>query len=408
MELQESVFTSDNVQFPISEGSRWARFLSPILPGSLRQRFGVAVVNNFVFKGSGTTNLFLLTETRAPANSIAPKLGRLKVFDAAGEEYEAGWGLVSLDYMPTRVFHAWQVPAFPRRGRELGFRVLAATPDGDWTNGVEFKIPNPAYAKYPQWTAESWPVAKRSGDLEVTLKEFESGGPMTGPRGQGSVAMAARMTRVALGFQQAGRPVDNWRLQTPTISDATGNRWSPYRNSEKVDSSWGTNGTAEFMGALWPSEDAWRLKAEVARTSGFSPDEVWNVALPIPAAGAVTALTNQWEHEGLGVELVGLGSPKTEHPGEFMWVAKSWGEAQDETYSLAVKLGTEPAGRRFSLVKAVDQAGHDVKVVKHQGTDGREQAVFFRPGASTTEVHFTFVIQRSRFVEFLARPEFVK
>lgn len=97
VELQESVFTSDNVQFPISEGSRWARFLSPILPGSLRQRFGVAVVNNFVFKGSGTTNLFLLTETRAPANSIAPKLGRLKVLDAAGEEYEAagGWSLAT-------------------------------------------------------------------------------------------------------------------------------------------------------------------------------------------------------------------------------------------------------------------------------------------------------------------------
>lgn len=283
---------------------------------------------------------------------------------------------------------------------------MAATPDDDWTNGVEFKIPNPAYAKYPQWTPEPWPAAKKDGDLEVTLQEFESGGRMTGPHGQGSEAMAARMTRVALGFQQAGRPVDNWRLQTLSISDATGNSWSPYRNSEKVDSRWGTNGTAEFMGALWPSEDAWRLKAEVARTSGFSPDEIWNVALPLPAAGTVTALTNQWEHEGLGVELVGLGSPKTEHPGEFISMARWRGDAK--TYSLAIKLDDELAGRRLSVLHVRDQSGGEVKVARHFGKDDRLQVVFFQPDASATEARFTFVIQRSRFVEFLARPEFVK
>jgi len=238
------------------------------------------------------------------------------------------------------------------------------------------------------------------------LAEFRSGEPMG--RGKEDSSTAARNTHLLFTFREAGQPTEDWRLQKVTISDATGNEWSPYLDLTKQQFNWAKGGQAEFLGALWPGENAWKLSVEVTRSGGFVSGDVYNVELPLPSRGAVSNLTNEWSHKGVVLKLVGLASPETDHVGDLKWVGKWWGDEKNKVYSLVVQLEPDLNGQRLSLIKAVDDRGAPVEFLDHRNQDYKQQALFFKPGADASALHLTFAMTHSRFVEFLARPEFVE
>ena len=109
----------------------------------------------------------------------------------------------------------------------------------------------------------------------------------------------------------------------------------------------------------------------------------------------------------LTIGLVAVASPETDHAGDFQWIAKWWGEEKKKVYSLALTVDPKPKGKRMTTAGCVDQAGREVRIVNQGSQDSDKQAVFFKPNDDATEVRLTLAVQRSRFVEFLARPEFV-
>jgi hypothetical protein len=409
LKLDRVVFTSTNFMYSYQTSSKLVQLLTPILPATFRSRFSFSG-GTFGFGGDGNTNLYVVTVHRAPEPIKGPwssTVHRLQILDELGDRYDAAWGANTLG-MPGATVHGYTARAFPRRSKTIKLVLLAATAEG-WTNAAEFRIPNPAYALYPQWKPEPFPTTKTSGNLAVTLREFQSGARMPGGRGAGDEETAARMTRMVLDFAQDGMPATNWRVQSLTISDPTGNRWSPYLDLINQEFTWSKGGTVEQFGALWPGEDAWKLQFELIRTAGFAPEQLWDAPLDLPGSGTVARLTNHWSHEGLGVELVGLASPNTDHKGAFQWTAKWWGEDKNAVYSLALQLDRgDLKDRRLSVVKIVDNRGEEVKLMLHGSQDSPQQAVFFKPEAGAASVRITFAIQRSRFVEFLARPEFAR
>ncbi|HXT38810.1 MAG TPA: hypothetical protein VN887_02185 [Candidatus Angelobacter sp.] len=406
LELRQVAFTN-GFQYHHQTGNRLQRLIGPIMPAFVRNRFFSSGSGSFGFGNDGNANLFAITVNRGGV--INSSLARLRVFDEQGNFYDASWGANTLGF-PGEVAQGWQIRAFPRRSKTVGLRFLAPTADGGWTNAAEFVVRNPACADYPQWTPEPWPSTKSDGNLAVTLGEFQSGGRMSGNRGRGDEQTAPRKTRVAFDFTEADRPANgSWRIQKLTISDVTGNRWSPYLDFVDQDLDWATNGTVEFFGALWPGEDAWKLEAECVRTAGFSADELWEAPpIQLPAFGQLTDLTNNWRHDGIAIRLIALASPNTDHSGSFKWVAKWWGEDKNKVYSLALKLGPELKSHRLSVVQAVDQDGREIEIVQHGNQDYVEQAVFLKPRPESRGLKLTFALQRSRFVRFLARPQFVK
>jgi hypothetical protein len=408
--IESPVFTATNFFYKYESGNRYLRQLSRILPPGIRQRFRWSS-GSFGFGLDRSTNLLVISITRyagKPSNTRWPDPSRLRVVDDSGNQFDACWGSNTLG-MGDATVHGWQIRAFPRRSRMLRLQFLTPTVSlGGWTNVAEFTIPNPAYTNYPQWDPEPVPATKSNGSLAVTLAEFQSGGRMSGPRGIGAAATVARKTRLAFTFAENGMPATNWMIQKLIISDATGNEWFPYLDFVRRDFNWAQGGTVEFFGALWPGEQAWKLNAEVMRSSGFRADELREVVLDLPTARTVNTLTNQWEQESRSLQLVALGSPETDHSGDFKWVAKWWGANKSQVYTLALRLEGDWTGWRPSVVGAVDQAGAAVKIVQHGSQDSARQAVFFTPNDESTQVRFTFALQRSRFVEFLARPEFVR
>jgi hypothetical protein len=409
LSLRRTVFTSTNYNYSHQGGNRFLRMVAPILPPGIRSKVDLSS-GSFGFGSDGNTNLFVISVLHYPKSRLAGssmQAGRLRVVDDQGDEYDACWGANTLG-MQSEVVHGWQVRAFPRRSRMLGLQFLAPSPKGGWTNAAEFQIPNPAYADYPQWTPDPLPTTKSDGPLTVTLGKFQSGGVMSGSRGSGPASTAARKTRLVFSFTEDGAASTNWMVQKVTISDATGNKWFPYLDFVRQDFNWAKDGTVEFLGALWPGERAWKLEVEAVRKGGFRPEEMWEIPLDLPAARAVNSLTNWWEREGLRLKLVGLASPNVDHPGDFKWVAKWWGEDKNRVYSLAMQLEGDLKGWRASVVGAVDQTGSKVKIMQHGSQDYPKQAVFLRPNDESTQVRLTLALQRSRFVEFLARPEFVR
>jgi hypothetical protein len=406
LELRQVFYCATNSSYSHRRGNRLQRFIAPITPAFIRNRFFPAGSGSFGFGSDGNTNLMVITVNRSGTPNWWSSLARLRVADEQGNVYDARWGSHTLG-LPGEVVHGWQVRAFPRRSESLGLEFLAETPDGGWTNAARFVIRNPAYANYPQWSPEPWPATKRDGDLAVTLSQFQSGGRMSGDRGKGDEQTAPRKTRVVFNFAEDDQPVDNWRVQKLTISDATGNRWFPYLDYVTQTFDWVTNGTAEFFGALWP-EDAWRLDVECVRIGGFKAEELWEPPpIQLPAFGQLTELTNNWQHDGLTVQLVALASPNTDHPDPFKWICKWWGEDKNTVYSLAVKLSPELKGHRLVVAKSVGQDGREVEIVQHGNQDYTQQAIFLKPPPESRELRLTLSLQRSRFVQFLARPEFV-
>lgn len=406
--LKEAVFVATNYTYTQPTSSRWLRFIAPALPKFLRNRISLGG-GGFGFGLENGTNLVVITVNRSDANGwFSSKVFRLRVLDEAGNSFDACWGANTLA-MPGQTTHGWDVRAFPRRTKMLRLQFLAERPGGGWTNAAEFRIPNELFRRdAPQWKPEPLPITHHDGDLAVTLKEFQSGAIMGGLRGLGDEATAARKTRMVFTFAQNGQPSTDWLVQKVMISDATGNRWSPYLDFVNQEFNWVTNGTVEFFGALWPGEAAWALEIEASRIGGFQSNEVWQAQLPLPSVGTVSSLTSAWTNEGATATLVGLASPNTEHPGNFRWLAKWWGPERDRVYSLAVQLRGNWQGRRLKVVKVTDQAGAEVKLMGQQGGDGSAQAVFLRPNDDSLELRLILALPRSRFVKFLAVPELMK
>ena len=273
---------------------------------------------------------------------------------------------------------------------------------------AEFKIPNPAYRRFTQWQAEPWPTTKTNGSLAITLKDFESGTKFKNYRGTGSNEVAARKTHWDFTFFESGTETDDWRIQKLTICDATGNKWSPYFDFDEQDFTWAKGGTAEMFGALWPGEDAWKLDVEAVRTKGFKADEIWESEVTVPTRGTPATLTNSWKHGGVTIKLASVAAPKVEQPGNLKWVAKWWGEKQNETYSLGI-IVPKPGlrGHRVIMLGAKDQNGHDVTIVKHSSQDSSTEAAFFRVDKDATHVTFSIALPKSKTVQFLAKPKFV-
>ena len=375
--------------------------LKSLLPERLQQWNDMG---SFGMGAREETNLYVVTVNQAPNNGQwSSQVGRLQIGDEQGDWYDACWGANTLGFMGETA-HGWCPQAFPRRGKNLTLRLLGFGKGGVWTNYAEFKIPNPAFDTFTQWTAEPWPATKTNGPLAITLTNFESGGKMKGARGSGDVDIAARSTRWDFNFAEDGTPTTNWRVQKLTIRDATGNKWSPYLNLSATDFTWAKGGHVEMFGALWPGEDAWKLDVEAVRTRGFKDDETWTTEVALPAPGTVDAHTNSWTRDDVTVKLASLASPNTDHPGNMKWIAKWWGEKKNETYSLCLAVNPNLQGHRVMLLEAKDQDAHKIKIVQHGGQDNSLQSVFFRPDKDAKTVRFTFALPRSRTVQFLAKP----
>lgn len=189
--------------------------------------------------------------------------------------------------------------AFPRRDRFITIKIGRAL-DGEQgehhTFCGSFRVRNPVFKAYPQWTPDPKGTRRTNGPVVAQLTRL-----LTGTDGHANYSTTADghptntwnpckdYDRTYSVIDATIHPINSspqgWHITSVTVSDATGN--SVKNTSSSRSGEW--QGVA-FAPSLWPSESAWKLAVKMKRHSGFTSNETFAFTdIPLPEPGS----TNQ-------------------------------------------------------------------------------------------------------------------
>jgi len=286
---------------------------------------------------------------------------------------------------------------FPRRGRTIRLRMSERGANWQRVELAEFTFANPVSGPWPEWKPEAFPVVRSDGDLELALtnvitgfSDFHDGQPAK--RGD-RVTTEARFR-----VRQNGKPSDGWSAESVEMSDETGN--------QLVQNSWSSsardgNYVLSYSPSLWPDEPAWKMRFEFSRTAygEFAPEELWTIkGIAIPDSNSVTQVSLSTNLMGVTVHLVGLR-------GEFGRYTNTSGAFSGS--SLDITNSQLPKGMRLAVVKVTDNLGRNVESRGASRSDWQfGVGLRFPTNAQTVDV--TVAVHKSRFVEYVVKPEVAK
>ncbi|MBI1178751.1 hypothetical protein GC207_15070 [bacterium] len=383
----------------------WVLRYSKFIPDFIERR---------LVKGAGTigmgspagTNLMVAFDV-LNTNGRPSRISWLRIRDTDDNAFET-YGQRGEISSGSAFSQIWVVSELPRRTQKLQLEPLVMLPDGRWTNIGPFQIANPFFGKFPQWKPKPLPQARTNDGLTATLTKLIAGSP-TSSVAQGAPASPAnpRSTRMEFSFSESGKPVDHYRIHHLAIADATGNKWSPYLNINGGRGGWSTNGATEFLGALWPGEDAWKIELQALRNADFAETEIWSPpVIPLPNAQTHDDLTNRFEVDGLSIHLANIEAPGVEVTDSWQSIVRYWGQ-ESSVYALGVMFDEDMRDRRLVLVGAEDQRGKPFKLVEQRGADYPQQALFLQAPNGATELHLKLAFPKLKKFEYLAHPKFI-
>ncbi len=286
--------------------------------------------------------------------------------------------------------------SFPRRSKTITFHFLQQNSSWHWTEIDKLTIDNPGWETFPQWKPDPLPITKNDADLEVTLTRLAANADENfGYEPKPATNITESGTFLELALRQHGQPADNWSVASIQRSDATGND-----NSNRSTSLRKKNEHIYLVmdSGLWPDEAAWKLKIEMSRESGFQDDELVSFrnipAVTNNAPKVMTQQTNIQNHE-----LIVYGAEADSYRRQ---------DQPHRNYRLNLKFTPPLDGYRLTLVKASDE--HGSKLTSNGwGSDGSGNFTLHLDATNQTQfVDCTFAVHKSRFVEFLAKPEVLK
>jgi hypothetical protein len=308
-------------------------------------------------------------------------------------------------------------PVFPRRSRLLQISLYPNTGRFPVTPFASISIPNPLYGNYPEWKAEPLPAVKKAGDLEVRLDDLiagATGGHISGAKiittahdswdlaYQSATKGRRTVTAFDVSFRSPRGTNEVWAVQSAELSDATGNvlRSQSFRYSSPTffsgffrppESGW-TGYRESVVGTLWPDEAAWRLKLEVKRASGFAPDEIVTFKnVPVPAVGT-TNKTHITKTAG-GIQVVLTKFQR--------WTNLDTNRLPDS--EATIELPGKPKGVAVDFAGMKTDAGH-AELFDSDLSGSACVVSFTLVPASAKTVDLTWVVQKTRSVEFLVKP----
>jgi hypothetical protein len=395
-------------------GKPWFKMLAPVIPARWHARLGLKVVTH----RSGTPSLVAWVQWRGGGPNQR-EFTDASVFDGHGFESEPHRAVstVFLQDRPRGAVRAWEFAHFPRRGKTVGLRLYTRGAAYNADLLAEFRFPNPARQKYPSWKASPLPSTRHDGGWAFSLTKFTTGEPIP-EKLKPSRGWVAPWTAATFRVTEGGLPTDAWMVAGIEARDATGN--VSYFSSAAVERKDGKM-IFGFNAPLWPDEPAWKLKVEFSRVTEFAENEVFVVSgVPLPEPGGKTLVRTQAVVQGAQVTFETLSRSVS---------ARSFQGIRGNAEASLHLVPTE--GRRLILAQATDEHGHVVQSVLAAATSGGgsefdladrsrvQNRMLPNAGpegwynfmlevpAVARSLTFTFAAPKSRFLEFVARPEVV-
>lgn len=379
-----TTMTLREVTFGTEHGYRgqhaWDRLLS-LLPRKIAETLGV---RRSLMKMSRPAVVFWLEHRgNGPPNGDPD----LVLCDANGFGVSGGYSMMRLG-PPGQCVEGWAYKYWPRRTRTFTLRIYergSQYPAADLIG--EFTIRNPTPENFPQWTAPPLPQTSSDGDLAVTLFDLTAGVGRGSNKWWPAPNPTVSQTRVGFRVTRNGRPTREWGIAGVEASDATGNLitevWS---TSSEADAEF-----VELQPHLWPAESAWRLRVGFSQRSNFVASELWTLrGVPLAGAGAADDATPQTLLQGAVLRYTGQ--------------ARRSGLGGNHHFNFRVTPGRPDY--EITLVKAVDDQGQEVKL--EASFESKSERTFgLRVNTNSMSLDLTLALHRTRYVQFLARPEVI-
>lgn len=309
--------------------------------------------------------------------------------------------------------------AFPRRQSSFNILVQENGNGGQEIAEKKFIISNPVRNVPAKWTAEPLPSTQSDDDLSVTLTKLVAEAQM--PFNRGDVDEGDAMNKgvqATFHVERNGKAVSNWLPVSVETSDATGNQvrgWSqtfPNNGGNNAQTEWPNgDGTLTYQYGLWPDEP-WKIKLEFSQQSDFADGEVWNLPDVPLVSGRQQEMYNYGNRRGANTNTV---YSETDLNGFHvkLFPAKSFTDAGNNDWMQGgLFLQISPAtldGYRVT-VKCTDNQTNDIPCSDYGGGGPRNtKAVDYhfrlQDIAGLTNLNVSVAIHKSRFVEFIAKPE---
>ena len=392
---------TDRFDFQYESDRWWAKPLRSVLPRAAVNRLaGSPGTGRIVASSADGEALFIATLEKGLPGLPLSNVGRLQV---VGDDGSVSDGIFSAGtIVMNECAQIWNANPYPRRARELTLRFFiteAASPQA-WKPVAEFVIDNPVSGPFPSWNPEALPATRTASDLAVTLNTLETGVPYDGSSDSlSSFWKVLPATRATLSIRQEEKSRCAWNVRKITVSDATGNRWTPHGLSVRATPDATPDLEVNFLGALWENEPAWNLRFELSRTNDFAPEELLTVAdIPVPQPDEVLTLNHSYEVNGVPVHLVGISAVGAKLPQPF-----EWSQVKDHV-NLALKAKGRDQDKRFTLVSVQDEHGRAVEFTDKRARSGSDLVFGLRPPSDARQLSFTFAVHQSRHVEFVVKP----
>jgi hypothetical protein len=297
-----------------------------------------------------------------------------------------------------------QFQVFPRRDPVLVLYFFDHSATGGVTMCGSLPFANPFRGKFPQWQPEPLPATRRAGDVAVTLDKLSTGHDQNITQKSlqdGGRAIEFTTNRVdgqnrtvcAIHLHALAGTNEVWQVASEEVSDATGNR------ARNTSIGWGSSedGYFTFAPGLWTNEPAWKLHCEIKRAKGFGPGETFVFRdVPLGRLDETNRLGCTTNFRGATVALVEVvrRAPSTNNT----WSSEQLSQAHFTTAGLTNDLHLDLLSARTDSGTSLDSPSWS--------SGGAERTYSFRniPREAKT-ADFTFAVQRSRWVEFVVKPE---
>jgi hypothetical protein len=228
----------------------------------------------------------------------------------------------------------------------------------------------------------------------------------------------APRTECFFRVRENGRETYDWMPVLFEVSDATGNHWTPSFSADNPFNFKRYNARvennlmrSEFLGALWPGESAWKLRAEFKRTANFPEGELLRIThIQIPAADELAQPHIRHDFNGAGIDLSAVIGK------DVAWDRITRLNPARKRDCITVQLAGQvlSQNRQLTFVGATDDKGRPVKLEANRepGIASNERDVpfsfVFHPLDDASEMNLTVAVSESRTVEFIAKPEQIK
>ncbi|MBI4663954.1 MAG: hypothetical protein HY735_34585 [Verrucomicrobia bacterium] len=358
----------------------WKRLLA-LLPRKLAGKLGLRRSQMIV----GRPSLVFWFDRRGngPPNGDP----QLVLCDARGFGVSGGHSMMRIG-PPGNCVEGWNYDYWPRRERTFTLRIYERGlqyPDARLIG--EFTVRNPTPDNYPEWHAAPLPQTASEGDLSVTLFDLTAGVGRGSNKWNPAPNPTVSQTRAGFHVERNGQTTREWGIVSVEASDATGNMitdlWS---TSSEPDAEF-----AELQPHPWPAESAWKLRVGFSQRSSFVTSELWTLrGVSLSGPDATDSALRQTNLEGATLQYTGQ--------------ARRSGLGGDHHFNFRVT--PSRPDYRMTLVKAVDDRGQEAKL--ETWFDSRSECTFaLRAQTNAMSLDLTLALHRTRYVDFLARPEVI-